>query len=574
MGGGVFNLVAIGDPDAIIIGNPDKSFFKSVYAKYTPFGLQKFKVDFDGAKGLRLHDESTFSFKVPRYADLLLDTYLSVDLPNIWSPIFPPTVSSDNPEPVSNTVSNVWVPYEFRWIDHLGAKMIKKITISCGNLVQQEYSGDYILAAAQRDLPSHKLSLFYNMIGHVPEMQNPIRSNPLVYGYPNAPYLDPADYPAGPEPSIAARTVLVPLGPWFSQRSQQAFPLCASTKSELTITVVLRPIYELFRIRDVLDSVNNYPYVAPNGNVWYMQFHRFLTPPPDLELTAESYTDTRTQWDTRIHLNCTYCFLSGEERNEFAKGEKKYLIKQVSEKRYYDLVGSAKVELESNGLVAGWLWYLQRSDVGVRNEWSNCTNWPYEQKPIPHHVVSPQAPDNAQLRIFRTNDSGQMVSTYIGQGVNADGTLTSLTVTPAWDPDNVETILTSVGVLFNGVYRENVQPVSVYNYIEKYQRTTGYAPNGLYCYHFGVTSNNDSLHPSGAVNMDAYPRVELEMTTIVPKRNNYAQTMVICDPDTLNVVGINKPTWQIYEYNYVLVVFEERYNVITFSGGMCGAMFA
>jgi hypothetical protein len=44
--------------------------------------------------------------------------------------------------------------------------------------------------------------------------------------------------------------------------------------------------------------------------------------------------------------------------------------------------------------------------------------------------------------------------------------------------------------------------------------------------------------------------VEFEFTTITPPLDPYAQVLTICDPDTGDIVGINKPTWRIYEYNY------------------------
>ena len=97
MAGGLLQLVSQGQQNIILNGNPSKTFFKSTYAHYTNFGLQKFRVDFEGAKTLRLSEESTFTFKIPRYADLLMDCYLSVDLPNIWSPIVPPNETDTNP---------------------------------------------------------------------------------------------------------------------------------------------------------------------------------------------------------------------------------------------------------------------------------------------------------------------------------------------------------------------------------------------------------------------------------------------------------------------------------------------
>ena len=86
MGGGLLNLVAYGNQNIILNGNPSKTFFKTKYAKYTNFGLQKFRIDFNGQRNLRLTEPSVFTFTVPRYADLLSDTYLVLNLPNIWSP--------------------------------------------------------------------------------------------------------------------------------------------------------------------------------------------------------------------------------------------------------------------------------------------------------------------------------------------------------------------------------------------------------------------------------------------------------------------------------------------------------
>ena len=81
MPGGLLNIVAYGQQNIILNGNPSKTFFKCVYVKYTNFGLQKFRIDFNGQRTLRLTEDSKFTFKIPRYADLLMDTYLVINLP-------------------------------------------------------------------------------------------------------------------------------------------------------------------------------------------------------------------------------------------------------------------------------------------------------------------------------------------------------------------------------------------------------------------------------------------------------------------------------------------------------------
>uniref|UniRef100_A0A6C0E670 Major capsid protein N-terminal domain-containing protein n=1 Tax=viral metagenome TaxID=1070528 RepID=A0A6C0E670_9ZZZZ len=558
MAGGLMNLVSQGQQNIILNGNPSKTFFKSTYAQYTNFGLQKFRVDFEGSKTLRLSEESVFTFKIPRYADLLMDTYVSVTLPNIWSPIFPPTETS-----VGN---GRWAPYEFRWIENLGAKMISKISITCGNYTLQEYSGDYLLASVQRDFNADKKALFNEMTGNISDLNNPGNSGSRVNSYPNAFY---SVSPAGCEPSIRGRILYIPLNNWFGLKSQMAFPLTSLQYNELHINITFRPINQLFQIRDVLDGVNNYPYVAPNFNLFYMQFYRFLQPPPDVTLGIDSYTDIRTLWNADIHLNCTYCFLSNEEERVFALNEQKYLIKQVHEMKFYNVTGPNRVTLDSVGMVSSYVFYFQRSDANLRNEWSNYTNWPYNY--LPKDIIP--APTQGYFPVVQFNSQNSQVE-MIGPGVNMDGKLTGWMITDNYSPENEKNILLTMGILLDGSYRENLQPAGVFNYIEKYTRTSGNAPDGLYCYNFCLHTSPYDLQPSGAINMSRFNQIELEFTTIVPPLDPLAQSFTICDPESGNVIGINKPTWRIYDYNFDLYLFEERINEIYFIGGNCGMVYA
>lgn len=526
MPGGLMNLAAYGQQNVILNGNPSKTFFKTTYAQYTNFGLQKFRVDYAGLKTLRLTEESTFVFKIPRYADMLMDTYISLNLPHIWSPIYSATDVADS------------VPYEFKWIDNIGAKMISRITITCGNQTLQEFSGDYFLAMVQRDYNSEKKELFDRMTGNVADLNNPAHGTGRSLSvYPNAQYTDSV---AGAEPSIRGRTLYIPLNAWFSLKSQMAFPLTSLQYNELHITITFRPIRELFSIIDVQDSANVYPRVAPNLNQTYMQFYRFLQSPPSdiIDETDTVWLDKRVLWDTDIHLNCTYCFLSKDEAKLFALQEQKYLFKQVVETKLHNLTGSSKTDIKSLGMVADYLFYFQRSDVKDRNEWSNYTNWPYNL--IPQDIV-----------------------------IDANSNYT----TGVQNVQNVRSILVSMGLLLDGVYRENVQPVGVFNLVEKFIRTSGNAPDGLYCYNFCLNSNSQELQPSGAINMSRFNQVELEFLTILPPLDNTVQTTAFCD-STGTIIGINKPVWRTYNYNFDCTIFEERFNMITFVGGNCGLMYA
>ena len=130
-----------------------------------------------------------------------------------------------------------------------------------------------------------------------------------------------------------------------------------------------------------------------------------------------------------------------------------------------------------------------------------------------------------------------------------------------------------MGILLDGSYRENTHPAGVFNYIEKYVRTTGGAPDGLYCYNFCLNSSTHEMQPSGAINMNRFNQVELEFQTIAPPLDTSVQTIAFCNA-TGTIIGINKPIWRTYSYNFDCTIFEERINMITFVGGNCGLMYA
>jgi hypothetical protein len=200
------------------------------------------------------------------------------------------------------------------------------------------------------------------------------------------------------------------------------------------------------------------------------------------------------------------------------------------------------------------MWYFQRNDVNLRNEWNNYTNWPYKHLPsdvqIPPTVLLLNPPEN-------------------GRRIN-----TGLFVSGNFNVENHKHIMESMGIILDGKYRENTLPRGIFDYIEKYARTNGYAKEGLYCYQFCLDTNPRNYQPSGAINLGKFKNIELEFVTFVPQidtqNSNYD---IVCNEDG-EAIAVNKSNWRLYEYTYNLVLFEERYNIMSFVGGSCGMMYA
>ena len=214
--------------------------------------------------------------------------------------------------------------------------------------------------------------------------------------------------------------------------------------------------------------------------------------------------------------------------------------------------------------------FFRRSDANLRNEWSNYTNWPYNFLP---NSISYSTETTGYINPYYDNILTPLLPTELGPSINANGDASGLYTTGAYTTNNQKEILQTMGILFDGKYRENTFTSGIYNYCEKYLRSNGSDNDGLYCYNFCLETSPFSLQPSGAVNCSKFSTIELEFTTYIPAYNENASVLTICDEDGI-IIGINKPTWQVYDYSYDLRLFEERFNMLIFSGGNCGLMYA
>jgi len=222
--------------------------------------------------------------------------------------------------------------------------------------------------------------------------------------------------------------------------------------------------------------------------------------------------------------------------------------------------------------------------VNLRNEWSNFTNWPYDYLPYditPLSILMDNSPCPESYSF--PFGSGECSTTLeieagtLGYGTNPDGNNTGLFSTGSYRYENQKEILLSLGILFDGSVREEMRSAEIYGFQQPYLASNGYANSklpGLYCYNFELDTSPFKLQPTGAINLSKFSKIELEFTTYTPVVDPNASYLVICDPETGTQIGVNKPSFQLYDYTYNLLVIEERYNVITFVGGNAALMSA
>ena len=537
------NLTAQGNENIILNGNPKKTFFKATYNKFTNFGLQRFRIDFEGSRVLNFTTPTIMDFKIPRYAELLHDTYVCVTMPDIYSPLI-----YDGTEEIGRNLK----PYEFRWIEELGSNMIKEVEIYSGGVTLARYPGEYISCLKERDLSDSKKELFNKMTGNVVEMNDPANANGNINVYPNAMFVDES----GVEPSIRSRKLYIPIEAFFCQNSKLSLPLVALQYSEISIRLTFRPTFELYTINNVNDIQDDtcISYrIQPNPNEINNQLWRFIQPPQDVAASQEFYNVSRNDWNSDVHLISTYVFLDQDERRVFAQQTHNILIKQVHTFDFLGQSGSKLLNTESRDLISSVMFRFRRSDAKFRNEWCNYTNWAY------NNVVPQQI--NDELPLLQGNEIPNPNNFHITGSIGEYAY-------------NQKMILLDFAIIMGGVYRENLMDSGIYNYIEKYVRSVGNAKDGLYCYNYCLNSEKKHYQPSGAMNVNKFGSIDLEFNTIEPPINPEGAIVdFICDTSS-NPIGFRKNTASLKQYTYDLRVFEERYNVIIIKSGRIGLMMA
>ena len=115
MGGGLMQLVAYGAQDVYLTGNPQITFWKVTYRRYTNFAIESIEQTFNGQADFGRRVQCTIS----RNGDLAYRTYLQVTLPEINQNMSGQTTTGDK---------NVYA----RWLDFPGEQLIAQVEVEIG----------------------------------------------------------------------------------------------------------------------------------------------------------------------------------------------------------------------------------------------------------------------------------------------------------------------------------------------------------------------------------------------------------------------------------------------------------
>jgi len=201
-GGGLLQLVASGKQDVFLTGNPQVTWFKMVYRRYTNFSMESSIIQFDNQAdfGRRI------TTVIPRKGDLLGPLWLEIVLPALYD--------STTGKPVSYTNS-------------IGHALIQEISLDIGEQEIDKQTGEWMEIWTNYVITEDKRQGWNNMIG---------KTNGASQG----------NSPSNSVNLFGPISLYVPLRFWFCKNPGLALPLIALQYHPVRLNITLRPLQGMF----------------------------------------------------------------------------------------------------------------------------------------------------------------------------------------------------------------------------------------------------------------------------------------------------------------------------------------
>lgn len=315
LGGGLLQLVAVGKQDVYLTGNPQITWFKMVYRRYTNFSIESQAIYFDGDPdfGKRL------TCTIPRKGDLLGSLILEVTLPEVRLA----------------DASGTLVSY----VNSLGHALIEEITVEIGEQEIDRQTGEWMEIWSELSIPPGQRDGFNAMIarfdGSLPApVTNPPDTNAVSI---NGTY------------QYGAVKLYVPLQFWFNKNPGLYLPLLAMQYHTVRLNVKLRSLEQVVNTASPLNK-NQGCATSP-------------------QVKKNKIIDLRLYGD--------YIHLDVEERRRFVGNSHEYLIEQIQYTSKISIpaaTSTAIIPLEFNHPLRELIWVLQRDVMETYNEWFNFSS--------------------------------------------------------------------------------------------------------------------------------------------------------------------------------------------------------
>ena len=323
-------LVAYGAQDVYLTGNPQITFWKVTYRRYTNFAIESIEQTFNGQADFGRRVTCIIS----RNGDLAYRTYLQVTVPEI-------NQLMGNTATLSSGAASVYA----RWLDYPGEQLIAQVEVEIGGQRIDRQYGDWMHIWNQLTMTCEQQRGYFKMIGNTTQLT-------FITDPSFADVDGPCDSIAprqvcAPRNALPETTLYVPLQFWFCTNPGLALPLIALQYHEVKINLDIRPIDEcLWAVTSL-----NCPGSASTSSMSQAQYG-VGTPVTAVIAYNQSLV--------AASLYVDYVFLDTDERRRFAQNPHEYLITQL-QFTGDESVGSSsnKIKLNFNHPVKELIWVVQ-----------------------------------------------------------------------------------------------------------------------------------------------------------------------------------------------------------------------
>jgi hypothetical protein len=201
MGGGIISLVANGAQDVYLTGNPQITYFKVIYRRYTNFAMETIELPIDSAR-----PGGRYSCEMLRQGDLATKTALRVRVPAIRSDVL-----GSGTEKIA-------------WVRRLGHALLRRVEIKIGGMSIDEHHGVWLDILWELTHTESSERGYRALIGDVPEL-TALRGKEL--------------FNDSNELLIPEYTLYIPFQFWFCRNYGLALPLIALQYHQVRVEIDL-----------------------------------------------------------------------------------------------------------------------------------------------------------------------------------------------------------------------------------------------------------------------------------------------------------------------------------------------
>jgi len=460
MTGSLMQLVAYGIENIYLTDNPQITFFKTVYRRYTNFSIESIPQHFNS----KVNFGNKVSCTISKNGDLINRIYVVITLPNI------PQLQNDA---------------KIRWINYIGYNLLKTIELEIGGKVIDTHYTEWLYI--WNELNQKENISIDKMIGNVDEL---IKFDSYKNAY----------------------TLYIPLHFWFCNNISLSLPLIALTNSDVKINIeiaefdeciIVGPTHYIY-ITDAICLFKKYELIKINSQNEYIQYINFnnsnmllgyiktdnkiILYPNDILYGIES------EYITSVYDPETLLYNTIKKNIEILNLSKS----NTTFRNIYNL------SLIDACLLVDYVYLdsIERSKFAKSNHEYLINICQYDNDKIVYN-------SNNKIKIGYSNTVKELIIRAQLDNINNIYYKDIFNYTTSVNKRESKSLIKKILIKLNGFSRENEYEKDFHTYIQSFQYHNKIAPLGIFLYSFSL--NPFDIQPSGSCNFSKINDISIDV---------------------------------------------------------------